>query len=1037
MSVPDAASTRPFFYWFFLFLILLIPRLHAQAPDYDWVVNPRSVTDDIGCCVATDAYNNNYVAGVFTGTFIAGPVQLSGSDPYNIKRNIFVIKYDQNGAVIWAVQSYGLAILWVSGIAVDQSGNIVIAGVFSGTLTLGSVTLTSTIGTIIKQPYDGFIAKFDPQGELVFAKQISGPNTENLNGLAIDRQNGILITGNYSGKVHFGDIAGMYPLYLSCADDSTAIFIAKYTASGQVIWAKSSRNAGTANSYPTSNAVACDAENSIYVTGGFDTVLEFAGHTSYGDPHSIDAFLLKLDPSGNPLWAVSAGGDDFDEGTALGIDRREAVIWAGIYKNKPFKVGGNNIPCSGSEDIFILKFQGSGRYDWLQKVGGPEYDHVNRIATDRNCNIYLTGSFRNRLTVGPENGTNTLQITAKGVTDVWLAKFYQNGTPVWAKSSGGKSIDKGTGIAVDANDDLIVTGYFEDLADFDYFPFYAQSSMDVFVAKLGKNFPPVAITNAWWSNRKDADHDGYQEAATLNWTVTVLDSNGGGIYRDILWRENGTSPWSGGLSDGVIGIIPPSQNFAMTITAADLGLFSGQKTFDFKLRCGTNFMTSQTPYWETGPDVFPVLGLFRMEADHQSTPLYPPQAPVALSGYEDAVIVAWKKPLAYGTDVVDPPVLKGYHIYRSGSAAGPFTKITGTISTQYFRDAGLTSAATYYYKISAVYDSGESDLSSEVHGTPQLNGYTLQSTWTAGSPVFDGVISNAEWNSAARMDITYPGRSSPVTLYVMNNGTTFFFAIDDKSDVTLDNGDQLIIFFDNNHDLAWPAIPGNEGNYWMYWDAPSSRALNAFRAAAGIWPDPITLGTPVYSITGTQQHISAKSGHVQYEMGISLGAANLNVAAGNTLGVLVGAVNKSMGDSYFTSIWPGESEKLTSIDATTKGWGKYPFAFGEIKLASSFSPNSVESDHECIPQEFSLAQNYPNPCNSRTAIRFQLPRDSHISLLIYDLQGREITSIAEGFHQAGEYSYIWDGSGVASGIYLYRLSRADGVSLCKKLVLVK
>ena len=1037
MYRPDAASMRPFIRRLFLSVVLLTLPLHAQAPDYAWVANPRSVTDDKGLCVTTDADNNIYVAGIFTGTFIAGQVQLTGSHPQNHFPNIFIIKYDQNGAVVWARQSQGVSQQWVSGIALDRNGNVVIAGVFSGTLTFGAVTLTSTLGIIIRQPYDGFIAKFDPQGELVFVKQISGPNTENLNGLAIDRQNSIIITGSYSGKVHFGEIAGRYPVYLTSADDSTEIFVVKYLASGQIVWAKSSRNTGPNNSFPTGNAVACDEENNIYVTGGFDLVLKFGNDCAYGDPHSIDTYLLKMDPSGNPLLIKSAGGDDFDEGMALGIDLREAVIWAGIYKNKPFKVSGYNISCSGLSDIFVLKFEGSGRYDWLQKVGGPGDDRVNSIATDRNCNIFLTGGFRSRLSVGPDDGTNTIQINGKDFSDVWLAKLNLNGAPVWAKSSGGKLMDEGKSIAVDANDDLVVTGLFEDLADFDYFPLVAQSSADAFVAKLGKNYPPVAITKAWWTDRKDSDKDGYVEAATLNWTVTVLDGNGGDIYRKILWRESGTSSWSSALSDGVIGIIPPSQNFAMRVTAADLGLLSGQKRFDFKLRCGTNFMTSQTPYWEVGPEELPVLGFCYIEADHQGILLNPPQTAVALSGYEGAVIVAWKKPLPYGADIVNPPVIKGYHIYRSSSSSGPFIKIASNIGTQYFRDAGLTSGTPCYYKISAVYDTGESILTSEVHGTSLLNGYKLQSTWAPAIPNFDGIINSAEWGTAAKTDITYPGRSGPVTLYVMNNGASFFFAIDDKSDVTLDNGDQLILFFDSNHDLAWPGVPANEGNYWMYWDAASSQALNAFRAAAGSWPDAITLGTAQFSVSGTQQFVSARSGHVQYEMGISLGAANLDAAAGDTIGVLAGAVNKGMGDSFFTSIWPQESEKLSAIDASTKGWGKYPVAFGEIKLASSFSPALVAAGDVGTPGEFSLEQNYPNPFNSRTTIRFCVPRDSYISLVVFDLMGQEITTIADGFYRAGEYTKAWDASGVASGIYLYRLSEAEGESLYKKLVLAK
>lgn len=93
-----------------------------------------------------------------------------------------------------------------------------------------------------------------------------------------------------------------------------------------------------------------------------------------------------------------------------------------------------------------------------------------------------------------------------------------------------------------------------------------------------------------------------------------------------------------------------------------------------------------------------------------------------------------------------------------------------------------------------------------------------------------------------------------------------------------------------------------------------------------------------------------------------------------------------------------------------------------------------------LPGRYSLDQNYPNPFNSITRISFNLPKDAQIRLEIFDMLGRHVKSLADGFHSAGVYSITWDGtsdSGTAlsSGMYFYRLSSSDFDQSRKMLML--
>lgn len=89
-----------------------------------------------------------------------------------------------------------------------------------------------------------------------------------------------------------------------------------------------------------------------------------------------------------------------------------------------------------------------------------------------------------------------------------------------------------------------------------------------------------------------------------------------------------------------------------------------------------------------------------------------------------------------------------------------------------------------------------------------------------------------------------------------------------------------------------------------------------------------------------------------------------------------------------------------------------------------------------LPKEFKLEQNYPNPFNPSTNIMFTLPIQSNVTLDIYDLLGRKITTLVSDELSAGVHNYSWDASNLASGVYLYRLVTSDGYSI-KKMTLLK
>jgi len=90
-----------------------------------------------------------------------------------------------------------------------------------------------------------------------------------------------------------------------------------------------------------------------------------------------------------------------------------------------------------------------------------------------------------------------------------------------------------------------------------------------------------------------------------------------------------------------------------------------------------------------------------------------------------------------------------------------------------------------------------------------------------------------------------------------------------------------------------------------------------------------------------------------------------------------------------------------------------------------------------LPQSYSLGQNYPNPFNPVTHIRFALPEASDVTLTVYDMTGRAVSTLVNGYKSAGRYDVTFDGSGLASGEYIYRLEAGRNFVETKKLLLVK
>jgi hypothetical protein len=120
------------------------------------------------------------------------------------------------------------------------------------------------------------------------------------------------------------------------------------------------------------------------------------------------------------------------------------------------------------------------------------------------------------------------------------------------------------------------------------------------------------------------------------------------------------------------------------------------------------------------------------------------------------------------------------------------------------------------------------------------------------------------------------------------------------------------------------------------------------------------------------------------------------------------------------------STTLTSVNPNITMWGSI----------TNLCLTEINPSPGIFPQLFSLRQNYPNPFNPVTKIEFDIPENSNAKIIIYDLLGREVTTLINEQLKPGSYSVDWDGTGFASGVYFYSLITNEFTET-KRMVLIK
>jgi hypothetical protein len=387
-----------------------------------------------------------------------------------------------------AGQEYGKAM------TVDHANDIIVASLFQNTVDFdpGPGTVTLGAGQLgVKMA----IAKYRTDGSLVWARSIAGiaptaATTVVPHGVAVDAADSIYVIGYFGitdasganavpSTVDFDPGPGIASRTNSGERDP---FVAKYDASGNLLWAKTIGNTSVAPTNTEERAwdLAVDGAGAVYfcgfLHGTYDFDLDHPGTRTYTSSGGGDAFLVKYDANGNYAWGYGFGGASDEDGLSVALDGAGHVLFQGHFSGTvDFDPGPANssLTSAGATDLFVARYTTDGDFQQVIRIGAtsPETSPPGTMRTDPSGNVYLTGRFRGTVDLDPDPAvTRNISNPGAGATDEILVVTYTGDLALrwgWNIPSDG-GLDGGHRTAIDSRGNIYVTGWFSGTSDFSH-----------------------------------------------------------------------------------------------------------------------------------------------------------------------------------------------------------------------------------------------------------------------------------------------------------------------------------------------------------------------------------------------------------------------------------------------------------------------------------------------------------------------------------------------------------------------------------------
>ncbi|OJV52510.1 MAG: hypothetical protein BGO31_07620 [Bacteroidetes bacterium 43-16] len=389
---------------------------------------------DVGLALAIDTAGDLYMAGRTnsqTGISTQGShqqVKAGTSSGYDI----FLVKFDTSGAPVWGTYYGGTGSDGTQSVALvsDSANDLYLAG---NTQSPNGIATTGAFQTTRPGSEDGFIAKFDSNGILIWGTYFGTPSIDWINGIAIDNFGDMVVTGETMSTTGLSTTG----TYLEIGNGGRDGFIAKFDSAGQRLWGTYFGGSG----YDKLERLSIDSVNGIYAVGITESLGDIASAIAYQTTNggSQDFCLVKLNASGNLAWSTYYGGIQNEYNPAL------------IFKNGNLYLTGetgspNNLTTpdginptynnSYSEGVLSI-FNPNGGLTWATYLGGDVTDGGRAIDILGNETVIIGGKTSSVMGASTAGAHQTV---LGGIDDGWLLKIKMCNLPETPVAIEGSSI---------------------------------------------------------------------------------------------------------------------------------------------------------------------------------------------------------------------------------------------------------------------------------------------------------------------------------------------------------------------------------------------------------------------------------------------------------------------------------------------------------------------------------------------------------------------------------------------------------------------
>lgn len=429
-----------------LILLAILLQNYALSQGCQWAQKVSNAHSEL---------NESAIANFSDGAYIvAGYAPNNDSLKFN---NGVVIKDIQAGDLYLAAYSSEGNCRWVKIITspnfnsrlflrIDSDRNIYFAGNFRTSVIRFSpnVELYSS-----NENYnEGFIAKYDYNGECAWAKRIGGAGNDLIHAFELDSEKNIYIAGSFmSYALNFGD-----NIQLKLKGWSDAFFV-KVDSTGAVLAANRIGDIDLEEA----RAIAFDDSANIYIAGVYvSDSLKMSENEIIRNNGLRDVFLAKYSPEGAFKWIRGFGGSKADYVSSIACAKNGEIYLTGNYQSEAIKLNDNIIISNGGySDSYIIKYAAEAEPLWAKNIDGDK-DEISKDIKIGNNALFICGNSNSVYS----NFSSNVYIASKGEFDGFIAKYNFTGACQWAQNMGGASNDYINGISLGNDGSINISGWF-------------------------------------------------------------------------------------------------------------------------------------------------------------------------------------------------------------------------------------------------------------------------------------------------------------------------------------------------------------------------------------------------------------------------------------------------------------------------------------------------------------------------------------------------------------------------------------------------